>query len=68
VVDAVRALRLSPVAGALRGDVARYLLAGGLVLVLGTAMGFRPPGGAAGVLAGLAVFAPLTVRLYGRSR
>jgi ABC-2 type transport system permease protein len=45
--------RLSPVAGALLGDVARYLLAGGLVLALGTAIGFRPAGGAPGVLAGL---------------
>ena len=56
IADRFRSLpiwRLSPVAGALLGDVARYLLAGGLVLALGAAMGFRPPGGAPGVLAGV---------------
>ncbi len=45
--------RLAPIAGALLGDIARYLLAGGLVVVLGVAMGFRPAGGAPGVLEGL---------------
>jgi ABC-2 type transport system permease protein len=45
--------RPAPIAGALLGDIARYLLAGGLVLVLGVAIGFRPAGGAPGVLAGL---------------
>ena len=45
--------RPAPIAGALLGDTARYLLAGGLVIVLGVAIGFRPPGGAPGVLAGL---------------
>jgi len=56
IADRFRSLpiwRLSPVAGALLGDVTRYLLAGGLVLALGTAMGFRPPGGVPGVLAGV---------------
>ena len=45
--------RPAPIAGALLGDIARYLLAGGLVIVLGVAIGFRPAGGAPGVLAGL---------------
>jgi ABC-2 type transport system permease protein len=52
--------RLAPVAGGLLGDIARYLLAAGIVLALGVAIGFRPPGGAPGVLAGtglLLVFA-----------
>jgi hypothetical protein len=44
--------RPAPVAGAILGDVARYLIAAGLVTVLGLAMGYRPPGGAPGVLAG----------------
>jgi ABC-2 type transport system permease protein len=45
--------RLAPVTGALLGDIARYLLAGGLVVALGAAIGFRPPGGLPGVLAGI---------------
>jgi ABC-2 type transport system permease protein len=45
--------RPAPIAGALLGDVARYLLAASLVIVLGVAMGFRPGGGAPGVLAGI---------------
>jgi daunorubicin/doxorubicin transport system permease protein len=45
--------RLAPIAGALLGDVARYLLAGGLVVALGIAIGYRPAGGAPGVLAGI---------------
>lgn len=56
VSDRFRSLpiwRLAPVAGALLGDVARYLLAASLVVALGLAMGFRPAGGAPGVLAGI---------------
>jgi ABC-2 type transport system permease protein len=52
--------RLAPVAGAVLGDMARYLIAAGLVTVLGVIMGYRPPGGAPGALAGtglLLVFA-----------
>jgi ABC-2 type transport system permease protein len=45
--------RLAPVTGALLGDLARYLLAAGLVLALGLAIGFRPAGGAPGPLAGI---------------
>ena len=44
--------RPAPITGALLGDVARYLLAAGLVAGLGLAIGYRPPGGAPGVLAG----------------
>jgi len=45
--------RPAPVAGAILGDVARYLIAAGLVAVLGVIMGYRPPGGAPGILAGI---------------
>ena len=45
--------RPAPVAGAVLGDVARYLIAAALVTVLGVIMGYRPPGGTAGVLAGI---------------
>ena len=45
--------RLAPITGALLGDVARYVLASGLVIALGLAIGFRPPGGVPGVLAGI---------------
>jgi ABC-2 type transport system permease protein len=45
--------RPAPVVGAILGDVARYLIAAGLVTVLGVIMGYRPPGGAPGVLAGI---------------
>lgn len=54
VSDRFRSLpiwRPAPIAGALLGDVARYLLAASLVIVLGVAMGFRPGGGVPGVLA-----------------
>ena len=47
--------RLAPAAGALLGDIARYLLAAGLVILLGVAIGFRPAGGAIGVLAGISL-------------
>jgi ABC-2 type transport system permease protein len=43
--------RSAPVADAIMGDVARYLIAAGLVTVLGVIMGYRPAGGAPGVLA-----------------
>jgi ABC-2 type transport system permease protein len=44
--------RPAPVAGAVLGDLARYLIAAVLVTVLGLIMGYRPAGGAPGVLAG----------------
>jgi ABC-2 type transport system permease protein len=45
--------RLAPVAGAVLGDLARYLITAGLVTVLGVIMGYRPPGGAPGTVAGI---------------
>jgi ABC-2 type transport system permease protein len=45
--------RLAPIAGALLGDIARYLLAGSLVVALGVAIGFRPAGSLPGVLAAI---------------
>ena len=63
ITDRFRALpvwRLAPVTGALLGDLARYLLAAGIVTGLGLAIGFRPAGGVTGTLAGvglLVVFA-----------
>jgi ABC-2 type transport system permease protein len=56
VTERFRALpiwRLAPAAGALLGDIARYLLTAGLVALLGVAIGFRPAGGAPGLLAGI---------------
>lgn len=47
--------RPAPIVGALLGDVFRYLLASGLVVGLGLVMGFRPDGGAVGVLAAVAL-------------
>src|SRR5260221_8401099 len=34
--------RPAPIVGALLGDIARYLLAASLVVILGVAIGFRP--------------------------
>ena len=65
VSDRFRSLptwRLAPIAGALLGDVARYLLAASLVVVLGLAIGFRPAGGALGVFGGIGL-----VLLFGLS-
>ena len=56
ITDRFRVLpiwRLAPTAGALLGDIARYLLAAGLVVALGLAIGYRPGGGAPGILAGI---------------
>ena len=47
--------RPAPIIGALLGDLARYLLAATLVIVLGLVLGFRPGGGLAGVLLALAL-------------
>ena len=58
ITDRFRALpiwRLAPVAGGLLGDIARYLLAAGLVAALGLAIGYRPAGGALGILAGISL-------------
>jgi ABC-2 type transport system permease protein len=54
VFDRFRALpiwRPAPIVGALLGDTGRYLLASAVVIALGLALGFRPHGGAGGVLA-----------------
>lgn len=56
VSDRFRSLpvwRPAPIAGALAGDLARYLLAASLVVLLGVAIGFRPGGGVPGVIAGI---------------
>jgi ABC-2 type transport system permease protein len=58
VFDRFRALPIwqpAPVVGALLGDTGRYLLAATLVVVLGVALGFRPDGGVAGLLAAVAL-------------
>jgi ABC-2 type transport system permease protein len=47
--------RPAPIVGALLGDTGRYLLASTLVVALGLALGFRPDGGAVGVLAAVAL-------------
>lgn len=47
--------RPAPVVGALIGDLGRYLLAAGLVVGLGFAMGYRARGGVLGVLAAVAL-------------
>jgi ABC-2 type transport system permease protein len=58
VVDRFRSLpiaRSAPLVGSLFGDSARYLVSGGVVIVLGLILGFRPDGGVGGVLAALAL-------------
>jgi daunorubicin/doxorubicin transport system permease protein len=47
--------RPAPIVGGLLGDIGRYLLAGGLVVGLGLAIGYRPHGGPGGVLAALGI-------------
>jgi ABC-2 type transport system permease protein len=56
VVDRFRSLpvwRPAPLVGAVLGDSLRYLLAGTVVVVVGLVLGFRPDGGAGGVLAAM---------------
>jgi ABC-2 type transport system permease protein len=58
VFDRFRSLpiwRPAPILGALLGDLGRYLLASTLVIVLGLVLGFRPDGGAFGVLGAIAL-------------
>lgn len=45
----------APLLGALAGDVFRYSVASALILVVGFILGFRPQGGAAGVLLAVAL-------------
>ncbi|GAA2092794.1 ABC transporter permease [Streptomyces albiaxialis] len=56
VFDRFRTLpiwRPAPMVGYLLGDAARYTMASVVILVVGLIMGFRPEGGALGVLAGI---------------
>jgi ABC-2 type transport system permease protein len=56
VVDRFRSLpiwRPAPLVGAMLGDAVRYLVAGTVIVVLGTILGFRPEAGIGGVLAAL---------------
>jgi ABC-2 type transport system permease protein len=58
VVDRFRSLPLwrpAPLVGAVAGDSVRYLIAGGVVVVLGLILGFDPEGGVLGVLAAMAL-------------
>ena len=45
----------SPLFGALAGDLFRYSVASALILIVGFILGFRPQGGAVGVLAAVAL-------------
>jgi len=66
ITDRFRALpiwRAAPIGGALLGDIARYLLAGSLVVVLGVTIGYRPAGGAPGVLAGIGLLLAFALSL-----
>ena len=51
------------VVGGLLADVGRYLLAAGIVATLGVAIDYRPDGGAAGVLAAIALVVAFGVSL-----
>jgi ABC-2 type transport system permease protein len=50
---------LSPFAGLMVGDVLRHLIAGGIILGIGLALGYRPGAGIAGVLAAFALLVAL---------
>jgi ABC-2 type transport system permease protein len=58
VVDRFRSMpiwRPAPLVGSLLGDAVRYVIAGTVIIALGLALGFRPEGGALGVVAALAL-------------
>jgi ABC-2 type transport system permease protein len=58
VFDRFRSLpvwRPSPLVGALLGDVMRYSIGSAIVITLGLVLGFRPEGGAVGVLLSVAL-------------
>jgi ABC-2 type transport system permease protein len=58
VSDRFRSLpiwRPAPIVGALLGDTGRYLLAASIVITLGLVLGYRPEGGAVGVVAAVAL-------------
>jgi ABC-2 type transport system permease protein len=50
--------RIAPLAGPMTADLVRYLIAGGLTFLMGVIIGYRPAGGALGVIGAivLAVF------------
>src|ERR1700756_1759969 len=61
VFDRFKALpiaRIAPLAGPMMADLGRYLIAAGLTFVMGVIIGYRPGGGAVGVLGAivLAIF------------
>jgi ABC-2 type transport system permease protein len=61
VFDRFKALpmsRIAPLAGPMVADLVRYLIAGGLTILTGIVIGYRPQGGVAGVVAAvlLAIF------------
>src|SRR5688572_27944357 len=45
----------APILGALLGDLLRYSMATALILIIGLILGFRPAGGAVGVVAAIAL-------------
>jgi len=47
--------RIAPLAGPMTADLVRYLIAGGLTFVMGVIIGYRPGGGALGVLGAIAL-------------
>ena len=58
VVDRFKSLpiaRIAPLAGPMTADLVRYLIAGGLTFVMGVIIGYRPGGGALGVLGAIAL-------------
>jgi len=58
VFDRFKALpiaRIAPLAGPMMADLVRYLIAAGLTFVMGVIIGYRPGGGAAGVLGAIAL-------------
>jgi ABC-2 type transport system permease protein len=58
VFDRFKALpmsRIAPLAGPMVADLVRYLIAAGLTYVMGVIIGYRPAGGAGGVLGAIAL-------------
>jgi ABC-2 type transport system permease protein len=56
VVDRFRSMpvwRPAPLLGSLLGDAVRYVIAGTVIIVLGVALGYRPPAGVGGAVAAL---------------
>src|SRR4029434_6139672 len=46
---------LAPFAGLMVGDILRHLIAGGIILIVGLILGYRPEAGIVGVIAGFAL-------------